>query len=64
MTFTISNAEATGETDKSIWVSAPDFDEDVNIPKSQIDNDSEVFEKGHTGDLIVSEWFAEKRGWL
>lgn len=33
------------------------------LPKSQIDDDSEVFEKGHEGKLIVSQWIAEAKGW-
>lgn len=35
---------------------------DVWIPKSQIDDDSEVFEKGHEGKLVVSEWIAKEKG--
>ena len=36
---------------KSIWV-----------PKSVIHDDSEVYELGHEGKLVVQEWFAEKEG--
>ena len=36
--------------------------EEYWIPKSQIDADSEVFEKGHRGLLITSEWWARKAG--
>lgn len=32
------------------------------IPKSQIDDDSEVFAEGHSGDLVVSEWIATEKG--
>lgn len=39
-------------------------DEEVWVPKSQIDDDSEVYQKGHSGTLIVSDWFANKQGWL
>lgn len=36
---------------KSVW-----------IPKSQIDDDSEVWEGNQEGDLVISEWIAiEKR---
>lgn len=35
---------------------------DVWIPKSQIDDDSEVWKEGDEGRLVVSEWIAiEKR---
>lgn len=32
------------------------------IPKSQIDDDSEVYQDGDEGKLVVSMWFAEKEG--
>lgn len=33
-------------------------DREVCIPQSQIDDDSEVWQPGHSGTLIVSEWIA------
>jgi len=35
---------------------------EVWIPVSQIDDDSEVFEEGHEGKLVVSQWIAEQKG--
>lgn len=32
------------------------------IPKSQIDDDSEVYEMGTEGKLVVSQWIADQRG--
>lgn len=32
------------------------------IPQSQIDDDSEVYDQGHEGTLIVSEWVATQKG--
>lgn len=32
------------------------------IPKSHIHDDSEVYEKGGEGKLIVSQWIAEEKG--
>jgi hypothetical protein len=32
------------------------------IPISVIHDDSEAFDVGHEGDLIVNEWYAEKEG--
>lgn len=63
-TFTIHDAECLRATDKAILVEAPDLDEDVWIPKSQIDDNSEVYDSGHTGVLIVNRWFAQQRGWV
>lgn len=34
------------------------------VPQSVVHDASEVFEKGHEGDLVVAEWFAKKEGWL
>lgn len=49
------------ETDKAILVEIEG--EDFWVPKSQIDDDSEVFsQKSGTGTLIVSVWWAEKQG--
>lgn len=41
--------------------------EEVWIPNSQIDDDSEIWnesEKGEEGKLVISEWLATKKGWL
>lgn len=32
------------------------------IPQSQIDDDSEIWEEGQEGDLVVSQWIAEQKG--
>ena len=64
MSFTIENAKCVHETDAAIFVEAPDLDEDVCVPISQIDDDSDVYKSGTTGDLIVSDWFAGKQGWI
>ena len=36
--------------------------DEVWIPKSQIDDDSEVYEEGTTGTLIIPLWLAGKKG--
>lgn len=33
------------------------------VPKSQVHEDSEVWEKGQEGILIVKDWFAKKIEW-
>jgi len=38
--------------------------EEVWVPKSQVHEDSEVFERNHEGTLAVKEWFARKEGWV
>lgn len=36
--------------------------EEVWIPKSQIDDDSEVYKAGTDGKLIIPEWLATDKG--
>jgi len=38
-------------------------EEDHWVPISQVHEDSEVYDEGHKGTLIVTAWFAEKKGW-
>lgn len=33
------------------------------VPKSVIDDDSEVYKEGAEGKLVVADWFAEKECW-
>lgn len=49
------------ETAKAIKVILPDNDE-TWVPKSQVDEDSEVYENNSSGTLIVTRWFADKEG--
>jgi len=62
--FRIEDAECTAETETAILVEAPDFDEPEWIPQSQITEDSDVWRKGDDGVLMVTEWWAEKKGWV
>lgn len=71
MAFVIKDAKCfrayrngPGKTLSSILVRAPGYPEVLCIPFSVIDEDSEVWKEGTDGKLIVSEWFAEKNGWL
>jgi hypothetical protein len=64
MTYTINDARVEHETADAILVEADEFDEPVWIPKSCIDDDSEVYEDGTEGTLIVKKWFAKKNGWI
>lgn len=35
---------------------------EVWIPRSHVDDDSEVWEPGQEGDLVISEWIATQKG--
>lgn len=62
--FRIENARCTRQTAKAILVESPELDEPTWIPQSQVDDNSEVYKEGTDGILVVSDWFAEQRGWL
>lgn len=47
-------------TEKAILVEVGG--EEMWVPQSQIDDDSEVWEERQEGTLIVSEWWAERKG--
>jgi hypothetical protein len=56
------DATCVRETDKAILVKQDDLGE-VWIPRSQVHDDSEVYEEGGEGELVVKAWFARKQGW-
>lgn len=37
---------------------------EVWVPQSQIHDDSEVFDVGQEGTLVVTEWLATQKGWV
>jgi hypothetical protein len=36
--------------------------DEVWIPKSQIHDDSEVYDEGSSGTLVITEWIAREKG--
>ena len=62
--YRIEDAKAIAGSDKALLVEAPEFDEAVWIPQSQITDDSEVYKVGDEGTCIVTEWWADKEGWV
>lgn len=60
--FNAGEVLCTGETEKAIAIVIDGQEE--WIPKSQIHDDSEVWQRGQEGDLVVSEWMAKQKGWL
>ena len=38
-------------------------DEKDWVPCSQVHDDSEVYDEGHRGRLVITRWIAEKNGW-
>jgi hypothetical protein len=57
---TICDAECMKETASALLVLVDG--DPFWIPKSVIDDDSEVSVAGDKGDLIIATWFAEREG--
>lgn len=56
----LDGTECIKETDRALLVVVEDGTREVWIPKSVVDDDSEVFKEGDEGTLVVHEWFAQK----
>lgn len=62
MKVTFKNVVCVRDSGKAILVKLEDGEEPVWIPKSHVDDDSEVYEAGTCGELVVSEWIAVQKG--
>ncbi len=58
----IEDVTCIRDTDKAILVAVEG--EEVWVPRSVVDDTSEVQKKGDKGELTVAEWFAQKQGWV
>lgn len=56
----IQDVTVVRETEAALLVNIEE--EEFWIPKSQIDDDSEVYKMGTDGTLVISAWFAQKLG--
>jgi hypothetical protein len=56
----LENVRCVAETEKALLCKING--KDCWVPKSQITDDGEVYEKNHEGTLIITEWFAKKAG--
>lgn len=63
-TVSFDDCEAAKETDKALLVYFGDLEKKLWVPKSQIHDDSEVWEEGQSGTLVVTGWWAGKNGLL
>lgn len=59
-TCEIENVKAIRETEMALLCEIDG--EEYWIPKSQIDDDSEVYEEDGEGKLVVSQWIADQKG--
>ena len=62
MSEKVGKAHVINETAKALLVKLEDEKTPRWIPKSAIDEDSEVWKTGQDGELVVADWFAEKEG--
>lgn len=60
MSVTIDDVVCKAETASAILV-VVDGDE-IWIPQSQVDDDSEVYSKGDEGALVITDFIADKKG--
>jgi len=58
----LGKAKVKRETNKALLCFVDDLAREIWIPKSQIHDDSEVFDGNDNseGELVVKAWFAEK----
>lgn len=65
-TVTFDDCEVVRETAKAILVIVPDLEigEPVWIPQSQVHENSECYKLGTSGDLVVTRWLAQQKGWI
>ena len=63
-TFTLCESVCVHETESALLISSEELSDEVWVPKSQVIIDSDVHHKGDEGELVVTEWVAEKEGWL
>lgn len=56
----VGRANVLRSTEKALLVELEG--EEKWIPKSCIHDDSEVYDDGHEGELVLKKWFAEKEG--
>ncbi len=62
-THSIEGVKCIAETDAALRVTSDEIGTEW-IPKSQVDENSEVYALGGEGTLVVTLWLAETKGWL
>lgn len=55
--------KVVASTSKALCVRLDDAEEDLWIPKSQLHDDSEVYDSDSPpGEVVVTQWWAEQKG--
>lgn len=58
LVLTITDCTCLHATDKALKVMIPGHGEEW-VPKAAVHDESEVYDNGHSGDLILHKWFAD-----
>lgn len=58
----LGNGKATRQSPKALGVALDKGLGVTWIPKACLHDDSEVYEVGHEGNVVVLEWWADKEG--
>jgi len=58
----IGVGKCLSQTEKAVRIHLDDENTPRWIPKSVLHDDSEVYQTGDTGKVIVKQWWAEKNG--
>ena len=67
MAIKIKNCVCVDSTPKARLIKSPEYPFDGKemwVPYAAIDDDSEVYSKGHEGMCVIADWFAEQKGWV
>lgn len=59
----VPDCSVVRETDAALLIESPNLPHGNEwIPKSQLHEDSEIYEYGTDGDLIITRWLADQKG--
>lgn len=50
-------------TERAIKIYLNEYDDEVWFPHTHIHDDSEVWEAGQEGEVVVTKWIAEQKGY-
>jgi hypothetical protein len=65
MSLSLGQAKCTKEFPSGLAISVTTEEHGVlSIPNSGVHDDSDVWKLRQEGDLIIKDWFAEKKGFL
>lgn len=66
MTVSYNDCKIVHDTHDAILVLIPEVDDEEPqwVPQSQVHSDSEIWRKGDSGTLKVTQWFAEQKEWV